>query len=50
MCDKSTTDVAQLRSALDAFSRKITALFVERKAPLIHSYTRHVAGLRYGTI
>lgn len=44
-CDKSTVDVAQLRSAMDDFMARITGLFLQQKASQIHSYTRHVSGL-----
>ena len=43
LCDKSTVDVTQLRSALDGFMKKVSALFLQRKAGIIHSYTRHVS-------
>ena len=42
-CDKNTVDVAQLRSEMDGFLNRISALFLQRKAGHIHSYTRHVS-------
>ena len=42
-CDKNTVDVAQLRSEMDGFLNRISALFLQRKAGHVHSYTRHVS-------
>ena len=46
LCDKNTIDVAQLRLALDDFMKKVSALFLQRKAGVIQSYTRHATSLQ----
>lgn len=43
--DKNTVDVAQLRAQLDGFMNRVSALFLQRRAHQVHSYTQHAPQL-----